>query len=126
MTTTKSTIDSDYKLLTYSNGVEYIVYNSASWLVGADDEIGRSLKKKYFPRKDTLEQRIKQWFEKQRHVSSLGRNCWDVKSIAAKLGVTTNKVYSVLRNSDWCDAQESYASTRYNDGKTYYIYRYNA
>jgi len=125
MTTTKSTIDSDYKLLTYSNGVEYIVYNSASWLVGADDEIGNSLKKKYFLKKATLEQRIKQWFEKQRYVSTLGRSCGNVKSIAVKLGVTTNKIYSVLRNSNWCDAKESYTSTRYNDCKSYFIYRYN-
>lgn len=46
----KSTIDSNYKLVTYDNGVEYIVYHSASWLVGAThDEIGTKLKKNLFP-----------------------------------------------------------------------------
>lgn len=43
-----SKIDSQYKLATYENGVQYIVLNSASWLVGADDGIGESLKRKYF------------------------------------------------------------------------------
>jgi hypothetical protein len=115
-----SKIDDQYKLTTYGNGVEYIVYNSASWLVG--DKIGNLLKAKYFPKKDTLEQSLKQWFSKQQFVST---GYYSVKIIAHKLGVSTRKVYSVLRNSDWCDAQKAYTSTRYGDCKEYYTYRYN-
>lgn len=44
-----STIDSNYTLFTYDNGVQYIIYNSASWLVGASDGIGTMLKNKLFP-----------------------------------------------------------------------------
>lgn len=124
MKTKTSTIDSDYKLLTYSNGVQYIVYHSASWLVGADDEIGNALKEKYFPKKDTLEQRIKQWLGKETYTSTLGRSSYNVKDLARKLGVTTHKIYSVLRNAEWCDAQEGYASTRYGDDRKYYCYRF--
>jgi len=44
-----STIDNDYKLTTYSNGAQYIVYRSASWLVGCEsDKTGSALKSKYF------------------------------------------------------------------------------
>jgi demethoxyubiquinone hydroxylase (CLK1/Coq7/Cat5 family) len=44
-----STIDNDYKLTTYSNGAQYIVYSSASWLVGCEsDKTGSALKAKYF------------------------------------------------------------------------------
>jgi hypothetical protein len=56
----KSTIDSNYKLVTYDNGVEYVVYHSASWLVGAThDEIGTKLKKKFFPSEKAESQDIK-------------------------------------------------------------------
>ena len=47
----KSTIESDYKLVTYNNGVQYVVYHSASWPVG--DEIGTTLKNKFF--QDSIE-----------------------------------------------------------------------
>lgn len=44
-----STIDNEYKLTTYDNGAQYIVYGSASWLVGCDsDKTGSALKSKYF------------------------------------------------------------------------------
>jgi hypothetical protein len=44
-----STIDNEFKLTTYSNGAQYIVYGSASWLVGCDsDKTGSALKSKYF------------------------------------------------------------------------------
>jgi hypothetical protein len=50
MKTTKSTIDNSYTLTTYENGVQYVIYGSASWLVGnPNDTIGTSLFKKYFP-----------------------------------------------------------------------------
>jgi len=47
--TINSTIDSEYKLAMYSDGVEYIIYGSASWLVGnKNDDTGSFLKRKYF------------------------------------------------------------------------------
>ena len=120
----KSTIDSDFKLLTYSNGVQYIVYHSASWLVGCNcDKNGSELKDHYFPKKATPEQRIKQWLKKKTFISTGG--CWGVRSLAQDLGITTQKVYSILRKSDWCDAEESFHTTRYGDCRKYYVYRYN-
>lgn len=117
--------DDQYKLIIYNSGVQYVVRNSSSWLVDNPlDEIGSRLKAKHFP-EPTLEQSIKQWFSKERLVSTLGRNDWNVKLIAIQLGVTTRKIYAVLRKSDWCDAQEGYTSTRYGDCKKYYTYRYN-
>ena len=118
----KSKIDSDYKLITYDNGVQYIVYGSASWLVG--DKIGDSLKAKFF-KEPTLEQRIKQWFSKEGSVSTLGRTAWNVKTFASEIGISVHKIYAVLRKADWCDAKERYTSTRYGDCKKYYTYRYN-
>lgn len=44
-----STIDNEYKLTTYDNGAQYIIYGSASWLVGCEsDKTGSALKSKYF------------------------------------------------------------------------------
>jgi hypothetical protein len=117
-----STIDNEYKLATYSNGVQYVIYNSASWLVG--DKIGDSLKAKFF-KEPTLEQRIKQWFSREGSFSTSGRTSWSVKTLASELGISVHKIYSVLRKADWCDAEEGYTSTRYGDYKKYYFYRYN-
>ncbi len=68
----------------------------------------------------TIEQLVKEWFSTEQVTTTIGRNVWNVRSIARKLGVTTNKIYSILRKAEWCDAQESYTGDR-----KYYVYRYN-
>jgi len=55
-----STIDNDYKLTTYSNGAQYIVYGSTAWLVGCEsDKTGSALKSKYFTKPRVAADNIK-------------------------------------------------------------------
>jgi len=61
---------------------------------------------------------VKEWFSNEKYVS---RGSYSVSTIANRLGVTTNKIYSILRKAEWSKSDEQYFS---DSDRKYYVYRY--